>query len=435
MYPYEQPDRSGHFGPYGGSFVSETLTHAINELREAYARYQHDPAFVAEFKSELAHFVGRPSPVYHAARMSREQGGAQIFLKREDLNHTGAHKINNTIGQAMLALRMGKPRVIAETGAGQHGVATATICARYGLECVVYMGSEDVKRQSPNVYRMKLLGATVVPVESGSKTLKDALNEALRDWVTNVENTFYIIGTVAGPHPYPMMVRDFQSVIGQECIVQMPQMLAAAGCVSDQPDAVVACVGGGSNAMGIFHPYIAHEGTRLIGVEAAGEGMDSGRHSASLQRGTPGVLHGNRTYILQDDNGQVTETHSVSAGLDYPGVGPEHAWLKDIGRAEYVGITDAQALEAFHYLCRTEGIIPALESSHAVAYAMQLARNMRPDQSILVNLSGRGDKDIGTVADLSQADFYCRPSCRGQAVKGGAAAQTAVLHRRDGGHA
>ena len=356
--------------------------------------------------------------------MSREQGGAQIFLKREDLNHTGAHKINNTIGQAMLAKRMGKPRVIAETGAGQHGVATATICARYGLECVVYMGSEDVKRQSPNVYRMKLLGASVVPVESGSCTLKDALNEAMRDWVANVDNTFYIIGTVAGPHPYPMMVRDFQSIIGKECLQQMPEMLHSQACHSAQPDAVVACVGGGSNAMGIFYPYIDHQNTRLIGVEAAGEGMDSGKHAASLQRGSPGVLHGNRTYVLQDHNGQVTETHSISAGLDYPGVGPEHAFLKDIGRAEYVGITDQQALQAFHYLCRTEGIIPALESSHAVAYAMLLAKTMRSDQSILVNLSGRGDKDIGTVADLSKADFYCRPSCTGQAVKGG---QTVVF--------
>jgi tryptophan synthase beta chain len=353
--------------------------------------------------------------------MSREVGGAQIHFKREDLNHTGAHKVNNTIGQALLARRMGKPRVIAETGAGQHGVATATICARYGMECVVYMGSEDVKRQSPNVYRMKLLGATVVPVESGSKTLKDALNEALRDWVTNVENTFYIIGTVAGPHPYPMMVRDFQSVIGQECLTQMPALIETLGGPSGrQPDAVIACVGGGSNAMGIFHPYIEHEGTRLIGVEAAGEGLDSGKHSASLTRGSPGVLHGNRTYLLQDDNGQITETHSISAGLDYPGVGPEHAYLKDIGRAEYVGITDTEALEAFHRLCRTEGIIPALESSHAVAYAMKLAATMRPDQHLLINLSGRGDKDIGTVADLSGADFYCRPSCRGQGVKGGA---------------
>ena len=392
MIDYAQPNAAGHFGPYGGSFVSETLTHAIAELRDAYARYQNDPEFLAEFAYELKHFVGRPSPIYHAARMSREMGGAQIYLKREDLNHTGAHKINNVIGQAMLAKRMGKPRVIAETGAGQHGVATATICARYGLECVVYMGSEDVKRQSPNVYRMKLLGATVVPVELGSRTLKDALNEAMRDWVTNVENTFYIIG--------------------KEAIEQMPEMAGR------QPDAVLACVGGGSNAMGIFHPYIPFEGTRLIGVEAAGEGLDSGKHSASLQRGQPGVLHGNRTYILQDENGQITETHSISAGLDYPGVGPEHAWLKDIGRAEYVGVTDTEALAAFHYLCRTEGIIPALESSHAIAYAMKMAKTMRSDQHILVNLSGRGDKDIGTVADLSQADFYCRPSCRGQTVKG-----------------
>ena len=422
MFDYQQPDASGHFGVYGGSFVSETLTHALTELKEAYAKYQHEPEFLKEFHYELTHFVGRPSPIYHAARMSREQGGAQIYFKREDLNHTGAHKINNTIGQAMLAKRMGKPRVIAETGAGQHGVATATICARYGLECVVYMGSEDVKRQSPNVYRMKLLGATVVPVESGSKTLKDALNEAMRDWVANVDNTFYIIGTVAGPHPYPMMVRDFQSVIGNECIEQMPAMLASlpGNLLGDgrQPDAVLACVGGGSNAMGIFHPYIAYENTRLIGVEAAGKGMDTGKHSASLQRGLPGVLHGNRTYVLQDEDGQVTETHSISAGLDYPGVGPEHAFLKDIGRAEYVGITDKEALDAFHYLCRTEGIIPALESAHAVAYAMKLAKTMRADQSILVNLSGRGDKDIGTVADLSNADFYCRPSCKGQSVKG-----------------
>jgi tryptophan synthase beta chain len=413
MPSYQQPDVAGHFGIYGGSFVSETLTHAINELREAYAKYQHDPEFLREFRYELKHFVGRPSPVYHAARTSREMGGAQIYLKREDLNHTGAHKINNVIGQAMLARRMGKPRIIAETGAGQHGVATATICARYGLECVVYMGSADVKRQSPNVYRMNLLGATVVPVESGSKTLKDALNEAMRDWVTNVENTFYIIGTVAGPHPYPMMVRDFQSVIGNECIEQMPSMAGG------QPDVVVACVGGGSNAMGIFHPYIPFEKTRLVGVEAAGEGLESGKHSASLQRGSPGVLHGNRTYILQDENGQITETHSISAGLDYPGVGPEHAWLKDIGRAEYVGVTDSEALQAFHYLCRTEGIIPALESSHAVAYAMELAKTMEPEQSILVNLSGRGDKDLGTVADLAGADFYDRPSMRGMQVKGG----------------
>ena len=409
---YQQPDARGHFGPYGGAFVSETLTHAIAELNDAYAKYQHDPDFLSEFKNELAHFVGRPSPIYHATRMSREVGGAQIYLKREDLNHTGAHKINNVIGQAMLAKRMGKPRVIAETGAGQHGVATATICARYGLECVVYMGSEDVKRQSPNVYRMKLLGATVVPVESGSRTLKDALNEAMRDWVTNVENTFYIIGTVAGPHPYPMMVRDFQRIIGDECLTQMPAM------AQRQPDAVVACVGGGSNAMGIFYPYIPHTDVRLIGVEAAGEGLDSGHHSASISRGSPGVLHGNRTYLLQDDLGQITETHSVSAGLDYPGVGPEHAYLADIKRAEYVGVTDQEALAAFHYLCRAEGIIPALESSHAVAHAMKMAKTMSPEQIILVNLSGRGDKDIGTVADLSQAEFYCRPSCRGQSVKG-----------------
>lgn len=412
MSKYQQPDASGHFGPYGGTFVAETLIHALDELKAAYAEAQRDPAFQAEYESELKHFVGRPSPVYHAARMSRELGGAQIYLKREDLNHTGAHKINNTIGQALLARRMGKPRVIAETGAGQHGVATATICARYGMECVVYMGSEDVKRQSPNVYRMKLLGATVVPVESGSKTLKDALNEALRDWVTNVENTFYIIGTVAGPHPYPAMVRDFQRVIGDECLVQMPELAGR------QPDAVIASVGGGSNAMGIFYPYIEHAGTRLIGVEAAGQGLDTGKHAASLSAGSPGVLHGNRTYLLQDENGQIIETHSISAGLDYPGVGPEHAYLKDTGRAEYVGITDDEALKAFHYLCRTEGIIPALESSHAVAHAMKLAPTMRPDQHLLVNLSGRGDKDIGTVADLSGDKVYAQPSQAGQTVKG-----------------
>ncbi|CAH0354870.1 tryptophan synthase subunit beta [Aquabacterium sp. CECT 9606] len=412
MLNYQQPDAKGHFGPYGGTFVSETLIHALDELKNAYEHYRHDPDFIAEFKRELADFVGRPSPIYHAERLSRELGGAQIYLKREDLNHTGAHKINNTIGQALLAKRMGKPRVIAETGAGQHGVATATICARYGMECVVYMGAEDVKRQSPNVYRMHLLGAKVVPVESGSRTLKDALNEAMRDWVTNVENTFYIIGTVAGPSPYPAMVRDFQSVIGEECLTQMPTKIGR------QPDAVIACVGGGSNAMGIFYPYIQHENVRLIGVEAAGEGYESGKHSMSLQKGVSGVLHGNRTYLLQDENGQITETHSISAGLDYPGVGPEHAYLKDIGRAEYVGITDKEALEAFHRLCRTEGIIPALESSHAVAYAMKLAPTMRPDQHILVNLSGRGDKDIGTVADLSGTEFYDRPSQRGVTVKG-----------------
>ena len=416
MSAYFYPDANGHFGKFGGAFISETLTHAIEELREAYDRYSQDPEFIAEFRYELAHYVGRPSPIYHAARMSREMGGAQIYLKREDLNHTGAHKINNVIGQALLAKRMGKPRIIAETGAGQHGVATATICARFGLECVVYMGAEDVKRQSPNVFRMKLLGATVVPVESGSRTLKDALNEAMRDWVTNVDNTFYIIGTVAGPHPYPMMVRDFQSVIGEECLQQMPELHQGR-----QPDAVVACVGGGSNAMGIFYPYIEHAATRLIGVEAAGEGLDSGKHSASLERGEPGVLHGNRTMILQDANGQITETHSISAGLDYPGVGPEHAWLQEIGRAEYVGITDREALDAFHYLCRAEGIIPALESSHAVAHAMKLAKTMAPEQAILVNLSGRGDKDIGTVADLSGEDYYDRPSMRGLVVKGGQA--------------
>ncbi|MBT9494924.1 MAG: tryptophan synthase subunit beta [Paucibacter sp.] len=426
MNSYSQPDAQGHFGPvkgqtYGGSFVAETLVHALDELNAAYAHYSQDADFMAEYKKELAHFVGRPSPIYHADRLSRELGGAQIFLKREDLNHTGAHKINNTIGQALLAKRMGKKRVIAETGAGQHGVATATICARYGMECVVYMGSEDIKRQSPNVYRMHLLGARVVPVESGSKTLKDALNEAMRDWVTNVESTFYIIGTVAGPHPYPMMVRDFQRVIGDECLVQMPEMIGR------QPDAVIACVGGGSNAMGIFYPYIEHAGTRLIGVEAAGEGIESGKHAATLSAGSPGVLHGNRTYLLQDENGQIIETHSISAGLDYPGVGPEHAYLKDIGRAEYVGVTDAEALAAFHHLCRTEGIIPALESSHAVAYAMKLAPTLPADQHLLVNLSGRGDKDIGTVADLSQAEFFCRPSCKGQSVKGQTTGGDAVV--------
>ena len=412
MLKYDQPDARGHFGPYGGSFVSETLIHALDELKNAYEHYRHDPEFIAEFKKELADFVGRPSPIYHAERMSRELGGAQIYLKREDLNHTGAHKVNNTIGQALLARRMGKPRVIAETGAGQHGVATATVCARYGLECVVYMGAEDVKRQSPNVYRMELLGAKVVPVHSGSKTLKDALNEAMRDWVTNVENTFYIIGTVAGPHPYPMLVRDFQRVIGDECRVQMPEMIGR------QPDAVLACVGGGSNAMGIFYPYIDLEGVRLIGVEAAGQGIASGRHAATLSAGSPGVLHGNRTYLLQDEAGQIVETHSISAGLDYPGVGPEHAYLKDIGRAEYVGVTDEEALAAFHRLCRTEGIIPALESSHAVAQAIRMAPGMKTDQVLLVNLSGRGDKDIGTVADLSGSTFYCRPSCRGEEAKG-----------------
>jgi tryptophan synthase beta chain len=390
---YDLPDARGHFGPYGGSFVSETLTHALTELREAYAHYQNDPEFIAEFHYELKHFVGRPSPIYHAKRWSEIVGGAQIYFKREDLNHTGAHKINNVIGQALLAKRMGKPRVIAETGAGQHGVATATICARFGLECVVYMGSEDTRRQIQNLYRMELLGAKVVPVESGSKTLKDALNEAMRDWVTNIENTFYIIGTVAGPHPYPMMVRDFQSVIGNECLVQMPEMTGR------QPDYVLACIGGGSNAMGIFYPYIEHKNVQLIGVEAAGDGIETGRHSASLLAGSAGVLHGNRTYLLQDKNGQIAETHSVSAGLDYPGVGPEHAWLKDIGRAQYVSITDDEAIDAFHKSCRIEGIIPALESAHALAYAAKLAATLPKDKTILVNLSGRGDKDMHTVAE------------------------------------
>jgi tryptophan synthase beta chain len=392
---YDLPDAAGHFGPYGGTFVAETLIHALEELRAAYARYARDPAFQAEFAYELKHYVGRPSPVYHARRWSERFGGAQLYLKREDLNHTGAHKINNVIGQALLARRMGKRRVIAETGAGMHGVAAATIAARFGMECVVYMGSEDVKRQVQNVYRMKLLGATVVPVESGSKTLKDALNEAMRDWVTHVENTFYIIGTVAGPHPYPMMVRDFQSVIGREA---RSQMLELAG---RQPDAVLACVGGGSNAMGIFYPYLAEEGVRLIGVEAAGKGLESGQHAASLCAGRPGVLHGNRTYLLQDENGQILETHSISAGLDYPGVGPEHAWLKDSGRAEYVAVTDEEALQAFHDLCRLEGIIPALESAHALAYAARIAPLMAQDRILLVNLSGRGDKDMHTVAERS----------------------------------
>ena len=399
MQVYDLPDVKGHFGPYGGVFVSETLIQALDELKAAYARYQKDPAFLAEFEYELKHYVGRPSPVYHARRWSEHFGGAQVYLKREDLNHTGAHKINNTIGQALLARRMGKPRVIAETGAGQHGVATATIAARYGMECVVYMGSEDIKRQAQNVYRMKLLGASVVPVESGSKTLKDALNEAMRDWVTNVENTFYIIGTVAGPHPYPMMVRDFQSVFGREA---RQQMLELAG---RQPDAVLACVGGGSNAMGIFYPYIPEEAVRLIGVEAAGHGLESGKHAATLCAGKAGVLHGNRTYLLQDENGQIIETHSISAGLDYPGVGPEHAWLKDLGRAEYVAVTDDEALQAFHDLCRLEGIIPALESSHALAYAAKIAPRMKKDQLLLINLSGRGDKDMHTVAEKSGLKF------------------------------
>jgi tryptophan synthase beta chain len=399
MRVYDLPDAKGHFGPYGGVFVAETLISALDELKAAYARFKDDPAFVAEYEYELKHYVGRPSPVYHARRWSEHFGGAQVYLKREDLNHTGAHKINNVIGQALLARHLGKPRVIAETGAGQHGVATATIAARYGTECVVYMGSEDVKRQAQNVYRMKLLGATVVPVESGSKTLKDALNEAMRDWVTNVGNTFYIIGTVAGPHPYPMMVRDFQSVIGREAREQVPAMAGR------QPDAVLACVGGGSNAIGIFHAFIPDGKVRLIGVEAAGHGLETGKHAATLCAGRSGVLHGNRTYLLQDDNGQIIETHSISAGLDYPGVGPEHAWLKDSGRAEYVAVTDDEALEAFHKLCRLEGIIPALESSHALAYAAKIAPRMRKDQILLVNLSGRGDKDMHTVAEKSGIKF------------------------------
>ena len=395
MRMYDLPDAGGHFGPYGGVFVAETLVQALDELKAAYARYQKDPEFLAEFAYELKHYVGRPSPIYHARRWSERFGGAQVYLKREDLNHTGAHKINNVIGQALLARRMGKRRIIAETGAGMHGVAAATIAARYGAECVVYMGSEDVKRQIQNVYRMKLLGATVVPVESGSKTLKDALNEAMRDWVTNVESTFYIIGTVAGPHPYPVMVRDFQSVIGRE---SRDQMMELAG---RQPDAVLACVGGGSNAMGIFHAYIPDEKVRLVGVEAAGHGLESGKHAATLSAGKPGVLHGNRTYLLQDENGQIIETHSISAGLDYPGVGPEHAWLKDNGRAEYVSVTDDEALQAFHDLCRLEGIMPALESAHALAYAAKMAPRMSKDQILLVNLSGRGDKDMHTVAEKS----------------------------------
>lgn len=395
MKMHDLPDSHGHFGPYGGIFVAETLIQALDELRIAYEKYRSDPEFIAEFRYDLKHYVGRPSPIYHCKRWSGLLGGAQIYLKREDLNHTGAHKINNTLGQAMLARRMGKPRIIAETGAGMHGVASATVAARYGLECVVYMGSEDIRRQAANVHRMKILGASVVSVESGSKTLKDALNEAMRDWVTNIHNTYYIIGTVAGPHPYPMMVRDFQSVIGEECLQQMPELAGR------QPDAVVACVGGGSNAMGIFYAYIPIDDVRLIGVEAAGHGLASGKHAASLTAGRPGVLHGNRTYLLQDEHGQIMETHSISAGLDYPGVGPEHAWLKDTGRAEYVTITDNEALKAFHDLCHYEGIIPALESSHALAHAAKIAPGMPKDKILLVNLSGRGDKDMHTVAEKS----------------------------------
>ena len=397
-----QPDAKGFFGHFGGSFISETLVHAVEELEKAYQRYRVDPMFVAEFEQDLAEYVGRPTPIYYAKRLSEEAGGARIFLKREDLNHTGAHKINNVVGQAMLARRMGKRRVIAETGAGQHGVATATICARYGLECVVYMGSEDMRRQKPNVQRMRLLGATVVPVSSGSCTLKDAMNEAIRDWVAHVDDTFYLIGSVAGMHPYPTMVRDFQTVIGRECLQQMPALFKRLNMPRQHPDAVIACVGGGSNAIGIFHPYIEHSAVRLVGVEAAGLGLNSGRHAATIQRGSPGVLHGSRSLILQDEFGQVLETHSISAGLDYPGVGPEHAWLHEIGRAEYVGITDAEALHAFHLLSRVEGIIPALEASHAIAFAVKLASSLPTEQAILVNLSGRGDKDMETV--LSEAD-------------------------------
>lgn len=387
--------RKGRFGEYGGRYVPETLVPSLEELEAAYERYVGDAEFQSELSYYLKRYCGRPTALYFAHRLTQTLGGAKIYLKREDLLHTGAHKINNTIGQALLARRMGKKRVIAETGAGQHGVASATVAARYGMECVVYMGSEDVKRQAANVYRMKLLGATVVPVESGSKTLKDALNEAMRDWVTNIDSTFYILGTAAGPHPYPKMVRDFQAVIGEECKTQMPEMIGR------QPDVVVACVGGGSNAIGIFYPYIDVPGVRLIGVEAGGEGVQTGRHAAPLSAGTPGVLHGNRTYLMQDANGQIIETHSISAGLDYPGVGPEHSYLKDSGRAEYVAANDDEALQAFHDLCRFEGIIPALESSHALAYAKRLAPTLPKDQVILVNLSGRGDKDIPTVATLS----------------------------------
>ncbi|NNM83418.1 MAG: tryptophan synthase subunit beta [Burkholderiales bacterium] len=392
---YDFPDSRGHFGPYGGIFVGETLIQPIEELRIAYESCRNDPEFRKEFEHDLKHYVGRPSPIYHARRWSEHLGGAQIYLKREDLNHTGAHKINNTIGQAILARRMGKNRVIAETGAGQHGVATATVAARFGMECVVYMGAEDVKRQAPNVYRMKLLGATVVPVESGSKTLKDAMNEAMRDWVTNVERTFYIIGTAAGPHPYPMMVRDFQCVIGREAKSQMLELCGR------QPDRLIAAVGGGSNAIGLFYPYLEEESVKMTGVEAAGDGIQTGRHAAPLCAGRPGVLHGNRTYLMQDENGQISDTHSISAGLDYPGVGPEHAWLKDTGRVEYAAATDAEALAAFHALCRFEGIIPALESSHALAHAAKIAPQMAKDRILLVNLSGRGDKDINTVAEHS----------------------------------
>ena len=388
----DYPDAHGRFGDYGGVYVAETLVAPLRELTETYLGLRDDPAFQAELAHDLRHYVGRPSPIYHAERLSREVGGARILLKREDLNHTGAHKINNTVGQAMVARRMGKTRIIAETGAGQHGVASATVAARLGLECVVYMGETDIARQAINVFRMKLLGATVIPVSSGSKTLKDALNEALRDWVTNVRDTFYIIGTVAGPHPYPLMVRDFNAVVGREA---RAQMLEEYGRL---PDAITACVGGGSNAIGLFHAFLNDRDVRIVGAEAAGEGIASGRHAASLAAGRPGVLHGNRTYVLCDDDGQITETHSISAGLDYPGVGPEHAFLKDTGRAEYVGVTDAEAMQAFHLLARTEGILAALESAHAVAQAIRLARELPREGLVLCNLSGRGDKDVHTIA-------------------------------------
>ncbi len=399
MAAYALPDERGHFGDYGGVFVAETLMEPLAELRQAYERYLKDPVFLAELDEDLRQYVGRPSPLYFARRYSEHVGGARIYLKREDLNHTGAHKINNTVGQALLAKRLGKTRVIAETGAGQHGVATATVAARLGLECVVYMGVKDMQRQAINVYRMKLLGARVEPVNSGSRTLKDALNEAMRDWVTHVDNTFYIIGTVAGPHPYPAMVRDFQAVIGRETKQQFSAQ------VGGLPDALVACVGGGSNAIGLFYPFINDADVALIGVEAAGEGLRSGRHAAPLCAGRPGVLHGNRTYLMEDGDGQIIETHSISAGLDYPGVGPEHAWLKDSGRARYVAVSDAEAMAAFHGLSRIEGIMPALESSHAIAYADKLARELGPDASIVVNLSGRGDKDVHTVAATEGITF------------------------------
>jgi tryptophan synthase beta chain len=389
-----EPDEFGHFGPYGGTYVSETLIHALDELKEAYGRWRKDEEFMARLDADLAHYVGRPSPIYHAMRLTEVAGGARILLKREDLNHTGAHKINNTVGQALLAHYMGKSRVIAETGAGQHGVASATVAARLDKSCVVYMGEVDIHRQAINVFRMRLLGAEVRSVTSGSKTLKDALNEAMRDWVTNIDDTFYIIGTVAGPHPYPVMVRDFNAVVGREARRQMQEQYETL------PDALVACVGGGSNAMGLFHPFIGDADVRMIGVEAAGRGLATGQHAASLCAGRPGVLHGCRTYLMDDDAGQIEHTHSVSAGLDYPGVGPEHAWLKDTGRAEYVSVTDDEALQAFHSLTRLEGILPALESSHAVAYGMKLAATMSAEQSVLVNLSGRGDKDVQTVAEL-----------------------------------